>query len=378
MRIFPGAGSFGAECYGQTGRKYIASDTVRGEFGFFERMAAPLRILVTDPDQVARQLIMRSVQGWRPADFTFAGTAAEAKAALSAGERAFDLMFVDAQLPDDSGVRLTRWVRADHASPRPNLPVVLMSSAFPQDSIKAARHAGAHLVMQKPVNTSRVAQIVDEAASAYPNFIVSPAYVGPDRRVSKRPIKLDQRSQRSGDTQIVDDPSSYTLDKDAVVVVFDYLKLRLSRAEPEVFRDYLLRSHLRPAMHNIPLVRERVLARVSEKHSVLKVESDALVRGGGTGDTLRRMNGTALQIANDAGTAGFTLMAAISTSLHHYTSGAYEISDRLSRFLLTHVTALGSSIAHRIFDEGGNVGQSIIATIGVAEAVFRRSMIKAV
>ena len=43
-------------------------------------------------------------------------------------------------------------------------------------------------------------------------------------------------------------------------VVFDYLKLRLSRAEPEVFRDYLLRSHLRPAMHNIPLVRERVLA----------------------------------------------------------------------------------------------------------------------
>ena len=90
------------------------------------------------------------------------------------------------------------------------------------------------------------------------------------------------------------------------------------------------------------------------------------------------MNGTALQIANDTSTAGFTLMAAISTSLHHYTSGAYEISDRLSRFLLTHVTALGSSIAHRIFDEGGNVGQSIIATIGVAEAVFRRSMIKAV
>lgn len=339
-------------------------------------MAAPLRILVTDPDQAVRQLITRSVQAWRPVDFTFANTAADAKAALAADDQAFDLMFVDAQLPDDSGVRLTRWVRADDASPRPNLPVVLMSSAFPQDAMKAARHAGAHLVMQKPFNASRVTQIVDEAASAYPNFIVSPAYVGPDRRVSKRPIKLDQRSQRSGDIQIIDDPSNYTLDSAAMVVVFDYLKLRLSRADPEVFRDYLLRRHLRPAMHNIPLVRERVLAKVSERHSTLKVEGEALARGGGTGETLRRMNGTALQIATDTSTAGFTLMAAISTSLHHYTSGAYEISDRLSRFLLTHVTALGSSIAHRIFDEGGNVGQSIIATIGVAEAVFRRSTAK--
>ncbi len=334
-------------------------------------MAAPLRILITDPDQVARQSIMRSVQSWRPADFTFVGTAAEAKAALSA-DRAFDLMFVDSELPDESGVRLTRWVRADDASPRPNLPVVLMSAGFPQDGMKAARHAGAHLVMQKPFNQSRVTTIVDEAASAYPNFIVSPAYVGPDRRTNKRPIKLDQRTIRSGDVQIVDDPANYSLDKDAVVIVFDYLKLRLSRAEPEVFRDYLLRQHLRPAMHNIPLVRERVLAKVAERHTALKIQGETLAHGG-SGDTLRRMNGTAFQIATDTSTAGFTLMAAISTSLHHYTSGAYEISDRLSRFLLTHVTALGSAIAHRIFDEGGNVGQSIIATIGVAEAVFRRS-----
>ena len=153
-------------------------------------MAAPLRILITDPDQAVRQLITRSVQSWRAADFTFAATAAEAKTALSADGQAFDLMFVDAQLPDDSGVRLTRWVRADDASSRPNLPVVLMSSAFPQDAMKAARHAGAHLVMQKPFNGSRVTELVDEAASAYPNFIVSPSYVGPDRRAGRQPIQI--------------------------------------------------------------------------------------------------------------------------------------------------------------------------------------------
>jgi CheY-like chemotaxis protein len=334
-------------------------------------MAAPLNILVTDPNQVARQLIMRSVTSWRPAEFTYVETAAEARAALAAEGQAFDMMFVESELPDDAGARLTKWVRIDEASPRPNLPVVLMSAGFPQDGMKTAFHAGANFLLQKPFNQSRVTAIVDEATSAYPNFIVSPSYIGPDRRTARRPIRQDRRHTSSSAIQIVDDPAGYTLEKDAVVVVFDYLRLRLSRAEPELFREFLLRDHLYQAIHNIPAVRERVLARVANQHGTLKTESQALATGGDA-SALHRMNGTALQIANETSTAGFALMAAISTSLHHYTSGAYEVSDRLVRFLVTHVSALGSAVAHRIFDDGGNVGQSIISTIGVAEAVFRR------
>jgi CheY-like chemotaxis protein len=339
-------------------------------------MTQSLRILVADPNQVARQLIMRSVTSWRPAEFTYVGTAAEAKAALATDGLAFDLMFVESELPDDAGARLTRWVRIDDTSPRPNLPVVLMSSGFPQDGMKTAFNAGAHFLLQKPFNQSRVTAIVDEATSAYPNFIVSPSYVGPDRRTARRPIRQDRRHTVSSSVQIVDDPAGYSLEKDTVVVVFDYLRLRLSRAEPELFREFLLRPHLYQAIHNIPSVRERVLARVADQHTTLRTESQALATSG-NGTTLHRMNGTALAIANETSTAGFALMAAISTSLHHYTSGAYEVSDRLVRFLVTHVSALGSAVAHRIFDDGGNVGQSIIATIGVAEAVFRRSAAKA-
>ena len=335
-------------------------------------MALPLRILVTDPNEVAQQLIKRSVTSWRPAEFSYAATATEAKAALSAGDRAFDLMFVESELPDEGGAQLTRWVRTDDKSPRPNLPVVLMTARLPEYGMKPALNTEAHVVLQRPFNPGRVAAIVDEAISAYPNFIVGPSYVGPDRRGAKGPIRQDRRVIRSSNVQIVDDPADYALETDAAVVVFDYLRLRLARATPDRFRDFLLRPHLDPAIRNIPMIRERVLGKVSEGHTVLRTESAALARGG-DGDTLRRMNGTALAISNDTNAAGFALMAAISTSLHHYTSGTYEISDRLVRFLVTHVSALGSTIAHRIFDNGGTVGQSIIATIGVAEAVFRRS-----
>src|SRR6185436_4270324 len=96
------------------------------------------------------------------------------------------------------------------------------------------------------------------------------------------------------------------------------------------FREFLLRPHLNLAMNNIPMVRERVLAKVTERHSTLRTESEALSHGG-NGDALKRMNGTAFAITNETSTAGFTLMAAISNSLCHYTSGAYEISDRLTR-----------------------------------------------
>lgn len=335
-------------------------------------MALPLRILVADPNQVARQLVKRSVTTWWPAEFTLVGTAAEAKAALSEEERPFDLMFVESELPDDAGVRLTQWVRMDDASPRPNLPVALMSQGYPQDGNKAVLHAGANFLLQKPFTSGRVTTIVNEATTAYPNFIVSPSYVGPDRRMAKGPIRQDRRVTRSSDIQIVDDPADYEIENDAVVIVFDYLRLRLARASHERFREFLLRPHLQLAMNNVPMVRERVLAKVSERHTTLKAESETLAHGGNS-DTLRRMNGTALAIATESSTAGFTLMAAISNSLHHYTSGAYEISDRLTRFLVTHVTALGSAIGYRIFDNGGSVGQSIIATMGVAEAVFRRS-----
>lgn len=334
-------------------------------------MPRSLRILVTDPNQVTSQLIKQTVTSRRAAEFIQVGSAQDARAVIAGDDGIFDLMFLESDLPDEPGLKLSQWVRADERSPRPNLPIILMSGGFTPESTRASIHAGARFLLQKPFTQGRVSLLTEEATTAYPNFIVGPSYVGPDRRTARRPVKADRRLARSTAVQIVDEPADYVLSSQTIVVIFDYLKLRLSGSSPDMFRDFILRPHLRKAMRNIPSVQERILAKVTEQHVILSKEHDALA-GGANGNTLRRMHHTARTISVDTTTAGFTLMSAIATSLHHYTSGVYEVSDRLIRFLSTHVSALRSAIVHRIFDDGGPVGHSIVGTLGIAEAIFRR------
>ena len=334
-------------------------------------MATALRVLIADPNQVASQLIKQTVTARRAAEVIQANTAEEARAAISGDAGIFDLAFLEADLPDEPGLSLARWIRADEKSPRPNLPIILMSGSFTPESTKAAMHSSARFLLPKPFNSGRLTLMIEEATTAYPNFIVSPSYVGPDRRVSKRPVRAERRVAKSLAVQIVDEPSSYALGPETIVVIFDYLKLRLSGAGNDMFRDFILRPHLARAMHNIPVLQDRLLTKVTQQHTILQADTDALANGA-NGSTLKRMHRSAHTISVDTTTAGFTLMAAIATSLHHYTSGTYDVSERLVRFLSTHVVALKSAIAHRIFDDGGAVGHAIVSTIGAAEAIFRR------
>ena len=334
-------------------------------------MTNALRVLVTEPDHAASQLIRQTVTNRRTAEVIQVASAGEARAAISGDAGIFDLAFLEADLPDESGLKLARWIRTDETSPRPNLPLILMSGSFTPESTKAAMHAGARLLLPKPFNSGRLTLMIEEATTAYPNFIVSPSYVGPDRRLSKRPVRADRRVAQSIAVQIVDEPSNYVLGPETIVVIFDYLKLRLSGAGNDMFRDFILRPHLARAMHNIPVLQDRLLTKVTQQHTILQADTDALANGA-SGATLKRMHRSAHTISVDTTTAGFTLMAAIATSLHHYTSGTYDVSERLVRFLSTHVVALKSAISHRIFDDGGAVGHAIVSTIGTAEAIFRR------
>jgi len=332
-------------------------------------MADLLRILVSDPQIATGVQIKQGLGGRRATDVVSVGGIAEARALLAENERPFDLLMTEADLPDGNVLDFLRWIRVDQASPRPNLPIIMMSGQVSPSLTAMATAAGVRHVLQKPLASGKLGLTVDDAIAKYPNFVVSPSYIGPDRRATKRPIRADRRITRSNSVHIIDDPNGYALNPEDVIVIFDYLRLRLSAAKPEMFRDFLTRAHLTQAVGNVPLLQERLLAKVTEQHKVLHSEHDALAKGA-NGDTLKRINKTAHTISLDTTMAGFTLMAAISTSLRHYTSGVYGVSERLIRFLASHLSALRSAISHRIFDDGGAVGKTIVAIVRDAEAVF--------
>jgi CheY-like chemotaxis protein len=336
-------------------------------------MVQPFRVLIADPDLPSVELIARTASALRATEILRVGTAEAAQQKLSDDERPCDLLFATADLADMETPALVRWIRTADSSRRPNIPVVVMhDAALPPTASRSLVDAGTRLLLKRPLTSSRIAKIVDQAAGAYASFIVSPSYIGPDRRAAKRPIRDEQRITRSSAVLIVEDPTSYTPSEDTVVVVFDYLRLRVSGADLRQFRDFLTRDHLQAAIANLSASRNRILTKTERQHVVLETALAELGNGGGR-DQLKRMNKAARDVAADCASAGWVLMASIAKSLHHYTSGAYRPSKQLVRFLASHVSALKAAIVGRIFDDGGRIGHEIVETIRSAELVFRRA-----
>lgn len=333
-------------------------------------MVQPIRILVADSNPGTASLIRQTITPVKPADVVSVTTSAGARLRLSATDVFYDLAFVDMDIAGSSGPEFVRWVRADDESPRPNLPVVLMADVFAPAVTAAAIEAGTRLFLTRPILRSRVLAIVDQLRSAYANFLVCPTYVGPERRATKRSVTVERRVAGAGITQFVEDPASYVQRDDAIVTVFDYVRLSLADADLTKFRDFLTRDHLKQAVANLERVSERVVSTVTQQQRDLEAQHAALRDGG---DALKAMHATATDIALRTTAAGFTLISSIAGSLRHYASGAYRISPKLIQFLGSHISAIRSALVRRVFDAGGAVGQAIVSAVKQAEHVFRRT-----
>lgn len=99
-------------------------------------------ILVVDDDTRIRSLLKQFLtdQGFR---VTVAGTAAEARRRLEGLD--FDLMVLDVMMPGETGVDLTRSLRANK-----NVPILMLTALAETDSRVAGLEAGADDYLPKP------------------------------------------------------------------------------------------------------------------------------------------------------------------------------------------------------------------------------------
>jgi two-component system response regulator DevR len=139
-----------------TGRAETAAREV--ETAAREVEPAPLRILVVDDHEVVRQGLVALLE--RRPQFQVvaqAGTLADAVA----GARRFvpDLVLMDVRLPDGSGIRACREIRAEF----PAIRVVFLTSSLDDEDLFAAIIAGASGYVLKQ---SRAAELVGALAAA--------------------------------------------------------------------------------------------------------------------------------------------------------------------------------------------------------------------
>jgi two-component system chemotaxis response regulator CheY len=105
-----------------------------------------LEILVVDDSKVMREMIVACLRGLHDANFTHAASGLEAIERLSLG--AFDLVFLDLNMPDISGFEVVEFIRGQDALRE--LPVIVVTTRGDDGSRTRALAAGATRFMTKP------------------------------------------------------------------------------------------------------------------------------------------------------------------------------------------------------------------------------------
>jgi two-component system chemotaxis response regulator CheY len=120
-----------------------------------------MEVLVVDDSKVMREMIVACLRGQPGLTFTHAASGLEAIERLSL--KAFDLVFLDLNMPDIGGYEVLEFVRGQAGLV--DLPIIVVTTRGDEDSRTRALEAGASRFMTKPFEP---ADILAELRSLLP------------------------------------------------------------------------------------------------------------------------------------------------------------------------------------------------------------------
>lgn len=150
------------------------------------------RVLLVDEHQGMRQILTAMLQELGVAEIKEATDGGSALSKLEEFE--FDLLITEQVMKSMDGADLTRRIRSGEGGGDPFLPIVMITAHAVKENIEAARDAGVHEFLVKPVSAdalrARLRRIVEHPRP----FVRSSDYYGPDRR--RRAVSIEGPDRR--------------------------------------------------------------------------------------------------------------------------------------------------------------------------------------
>lgn len=141
---------------------------------------ASLQVVIADDNENMRNIVTAMLKGAGVRKIKACGSGYEAILAIS--RFAPDIVIVDYNMEPVDGLEFTRFMRASPLSPDLFVPIIMMTGHADRALVTAARDAGVHEVIVKPVTVkgliARFHSILDEPR----DFVRAGRYFGPDRR----------------------------------------------------------------------------------------------------------------------------------------------------------------------------------------------------
>lgn len=139
-----------------------------------------LQALIVDDHRQMRMLVRSLLRAAGIAQVAEAQSAGEALQLL--GQNQFDLMIVDWQMSPLDGITLTQNIRREAQAAISEIPIVMLTAHTERSRVAAARDAGVHGLVRKPISTRLLLERVSAALTDQRKFVRVSRYCGPDRR----------------------------------------------------------------------------------------------------------------------------------------------------------------------------------------------------
>lgn len=162
-------------------------------------------VLVVDDSRPMRHLL-RSMLG--AVGIRHVSEAETAETGFKALTRPIDLVLLDWQMHPIDGLAFARRVRTDIESPRPYVPIVMLTAHTEISRVAAARDAGVNGFIKKPISAQQLLARISSVLTDERLFVRCSTFVGPDRR------RGQQASYTGPFRRESDRPQSATIDLD--------------------------------------------------------------------------------------------------------------------------------------------------------------------
>ena len=155
---------------------------------------ANLRVLVVDDDRFTRQLVRRLLE---VLGVVHVQECSDGSQALECLHHGVDLVITDYAMAPMDGLTFCRAVRAAERGVDRRVPIIMMTAHSDVHTVKAARDAGVTELLAKPISVKAVTTRLEAALQRPREFVVTNAYVGPDRRRRRAevPPEMDRRGE---------------------------------------------------------------------------------------------------------------------------------------------------------------------------------------
>lgn len=173
-----------------------------------------LRLLVVDDNEYARTLMRTILLALGVRQLKLCADAETAFAELADFQA--DIVMTDWEMPQGSGVELTRRLRTDPASINPYIPVIMMTGHTDRSKVIEARDAGVTEFLVKPISSRLLCQRLQAVIEKPRPFVRAKSFFGPDRR-RRSSLSFDGDERRTAQASDVPAALSGTADVDRLL-----------------------------------------------------------------------------------------------------------------------------------------------------------------